>query len=227
MTIATWSIAPELAQYLQAIGPQEPAILQRLRERNEAHRLGKMSLAPEQAQLLVWLATLTQAKQYLELGVFTGYSSTAMALALPDDGRIVACDLNASFTEHAQAVWQEAGVAHKIDLRLQPALFSLQDLLDEGRANSFDLAFIDADKAPTPQYVDLCLQLVKVGGVIAIDNVLLGGRVLQDADEHSPPSVAILQQFNQTMPTDPRFMAITLPIGDGMTLLIKNDFRQD
>ncbi|UOO91861.1 class I SAM-dependent methyltransferase [Vitreoscilla stercoraria] len=222
MTVASWSIAPELAQYLHAIGPSEPNILKRLRERNEGHRLGKMSLAPEQAQLLVWLAKLTGVKRYLELGVFTGYSSTAMALALPEDGRIVACDLNASFTALAQEAWQEAGVSDKIQLRLQPALFSLEELLDEGMAGTFDMAFIDADKAPTPEYVDLCLQLVRDGGIIAIDNVLLGGRVLQDADEHSPPSVAILQQFNRNMPQDPRYMAITLPVGDGMTLLIKH-----
>ena len=222
MTVATWTIAPQLAQYLHAIGPKEPEVLQKLRQRNEGHRLGKMSLAPEQAQLLVWLAKLIGAKRYLELGVFTGYSSTAMALALPEDGQIVACDLNASFTELAQQTWQEAGIDHKIELRLQPALFSLEELLDEGMANSFDMAFIDADKAPTPEYVELCLQLVRDGGIIAIDNVLLGGRVLQDADEHSPPSVAILQRFNQSLPDDERFTAITIPVGDGMTLLIKH-----
>ena len=221
MTVQTWSIAPELAQYLYAIGPKEPEVLQRLRERNTGHRLGKMSLAPEQAQLLVWLAKLTQTKKYLELGVFTGYSSTAMALALPDDAQIIACDLNASFTDLAKETWQEAGIANKIELRLQPALFSLQELLDEGHAGSFDMAFIDADKAPTPQYVDLCLELVRGGGIIAIDNVLLGGRVLQAAQADSPPSVAILQQFNQAMPNDPRYVAITLPVGDGMTLLVK------
>lgn len=222
MTVETWSIAPELAQYLHAIGPSEPDVLQALRQRNEGHRLGKMSLAPEQAQLLTWLAKLIGAKNYLELGVFTGYSSTAMALALPDDGKVVACDLNASFTALAQEAWLEAGVQDKIELRLQPALFSLQELLDEGWHNRFDMAFIDADKAPTPQYVDLCLDLVRVGGIIAIDNVLLGGRVLQDANSKSPPSVAILQQFNLAMPKDPRYTAITLPVGDGMTLLIKH-----
>lgn len=225
MTVQTWSIAPELAQYLHAIGPAEPEVLRRLRERNTGHRLGKMSLAPEQAQLLIWLAKLIGAKRYLELGVFTGYSSTAMALALPDDGEIVACDLNASFTALAQEVWAEAGIAHKIELRLQPALFSLQELLEEGQAESFDMAFIDADKAPTPEYVDECLKLVRVGGIVAIDNVLLGGRVLQEVDEHSPPSVSILQRFNQSMPHDPRYLSITLPVGDGMTLLIKQ--RQD
>ena len=216
MTVETWTIAPELAQYLHAIGPKEPEVLQRLRERNTGHRLGKMSLAPEQAQLLVWLAKLTQTKKYLELGVFTGYSSTAMALALPEDAQIIACDLNASFTDLAIETWQEAGVANKIEL-----LFSLQELLDEGHASSFDMAFIDADKAPTPQYVDLCLELVRVGGIVAIDNVLLGGRVLQAAQADSPPSVSILQQFNQAMPSDPRYVAITLPVGDGMTLLVK------
>ena len=104
---------------------------------------------------------------------------------------------------------------------MQPEVFSLQELLDEGHAGSFDMAFIDADKAPTPQYVDLCLEFVRVGGIVAIDNVLLGGRVLQAAQADSPPSVSILQQFNQAMPSDPRYVAITLPVGDGMTLLVK------
>nr|HRM21326.1 O-methyltransferase [Neisseria sp.] len=197
MTLHTRNIDPALTDYLRNISEPEHPALAALRARSAGHRLGKMSLAPEQAQLLVWLATLTQTKKYLELGVFTGYSSTAMALALPADAQIVACDLNASFTDLAQQAWQEAGVAHKIELRLQPALFSLQELLDEGHAGSFDMVFIDADKAPTPDYVDLCLELVRGGGIIAIDNVLLGGRVLQAAQADSPPSVAILQQFNQ------------------------------
>ena len=160
-------------------------------------------------------------QKILGIGRFHRLQQHSHGLALPADAQIVACDLNASFTDLAQQAWQEAGVAHKIELRLQPALFSLQELLDEGHAGSFDMVFIDADKAPTPDYVDLCLELVRGGGIIAIDNVLLGGRVLQAAQADSPPSVAILQQFNQAMPNDPRYVAITLPVGDGMTLLVK------
>ena len=208
---------PELLDYLRRIGEAEPPVLQRLRERTAGHRMGKMAVAPEQAAVLSWLVRLTEAEKYLEIGVFTGYSSTAVALALPDHGRITACDINASFTEHAQQAWREAGVAHKISLHLQPALLTLEN----GEAGSYDIAFIDADKPPTPQYYERCLQLVRKGGIIAIDNLLLGGRILSENDADAPPSLAVLQAFNASLPGDPRVNAITLPVGDGLTLLIK------
>ena len=210
---------PELLDYLHRIGEAEPPVLQRLRERTAGHRMGKMAVAPEQAAVLSWLIRLTGAEKYLEIGVFTGYSSTAVALALPDHGRITACDINASFTEHAQQAWREAGVAHKSCL--QPALFTLDELLENGEAGSYDIAFIDADKPPTPQYYERCLQLVRKGGIIAIDNLLLGGRILSENDADAPPSLAVLQAFNASLPGDPRVNAITLPVGDGLTLLIK------
>lgn len=212
---------PELLDYLRRIGEAEPPVLQCLRERTAGHRMGKMAVAPEQAAVLSWLVRLTGAEKYLEIGVFTGYSSTAVALALPDHGRITACDINASFTEHAQQAWREAGVAHKISLHLQPALFTLDELLENGETESYDIAFIDADKPPTPQYYERCLQLVRKGGIIAIDNLLLGGRILSENDADAPPSLAVLQAFNASLPGDPRVNAITLPVGDGLTLLIK------
>lgn len=212
---------PELLDYLRRIGEAEPPVLQRLRERTAGHRMGKMAVAPEQAAVLSWLVRLTGAEKYLEIGVFTGYSSTAVALALPDHGRITACDINASFTEHAQQAWREAGVAHKISLHLQPALFTLDELLENGEAESYDIAFIDADKPPTPQYFERCLQLVRSGGVIAIDNVLLNGRVMGEAERDAPPSLNILQSFNRNLPDDSRIVPITLPVGDGLTLLLK------
>ena len=207
---------PELLDYLRRIGEAEPPVLQRLRERTAGHRMGKMAVAPEQAAVLSWLVRLTGAEKYLEIGIFTAYSSTAVALALPDHGRI-----NASFTEHAQQAWREAGVAHKISLHLQPALFTLDELLENGEAENYDIAFIDADKPPTPQYYERCLQLVRKGGIIAIDNLLLGGRILSENDADAPPSLAVLQAFNASLPGDPRVNAITLPVGDGLTLLIK------
>ena len=212
--------SPELLDYLRRISEAEPPVLQRLREHTAGHRMGKMAVAPEQATVLSWLVRLTGAEKYLEIGVFTGYSSTAVALALPDHGRITACDINASFTEHAQQAWREAGVAHKISLHLQPALFTLDELLENGEAESYDIAFIDADKPPTPQYYERCLQLVRKGGIIAIDNLLLGGRILSENDADAPPSLAVLQAFNASLPDDPRVNAITLPVGDGLTLLI-------
>lgn len=215
------NIAPELASYLNSIGEAEHPVLAALRERTAAHRLGKMAVAPEQAALLCWLAQLIRAEHYLEVGVFTGYSSTAVALALPPHGTVTACDISVTFTDLAREAWQAACVAHKISLHLQPALLTLDDLIAEGRSGTFDLALIDADKPPTPQYYERCLQLVRSGGIIAIDNVLLGGRVMQPADDAAPPALAVLQAFNRSLPRDGRIVPITLPVGDGLTLLLK------
>lgn len=221
MTAHTHHIAPELQHYLNAIGEAEHPVLAALRERTACHRLGKMAIAREQAALLTWLARLLKVENYLEVGVFTGYSSTAMALTLPENGRITACDINVTFTDIARETWQAAGVAHKIDLHLQPALLTLDDLIAQGKSGSYDLALIDADKAPTPQYFERCLQLVRHGGVVAIDNVLLNGRVIHQTDGNAPPSLPVLQQFNRKLPHDKRIVPITLPIGDGLTLLLK------
>ncbi|MDO5640310.1 MAG: class I SAM-dependent methyltransferase [Neisseria sp.] len=221
MTTTIRNIDPELTAYLRSIGePEHPALIA-LRRRTEGHRLGKMAIAPEQAALLAWLARLMRAERYLEVGVFTGYSSTAVALALPPHGRVTACDINVSFTDIARESWQAAGVADKITLHLQPALLTLDEMIDNGGAGSYDIAFIDADKPPTPQYYERCLTLVRSGGLIAIDNILLGGRVMQPADSSSPPSLSILQDFNAALPQDERIVPITLPVGDGLTLLLK------
>ena len=212
---------PELLDYLRRIGEAEPPVLQRLRERTAGHRMGKMAVAPEQAAVLSWLVRLTEAEKYLEIGVFTGYSSTAVALALPEDAQLDCCDINVSFTEHARRYWQAAGIEHKIRLHLQPALITLEQLLAAGAGESYDLAFIDADKEPTPQYYERCLQLVRRGGIIAIDNILLGGRVARPLQSDSPPAVAVLQQFNADLAQDARVLPLTLPLGDGLTLLQK------
>ncbi|MDO5058649.1 MAG: class I SAM-dependent methyltransferase [Neisseria sp.] len=221
MSIQATAVTPDLISYLRTISEPEHPALAAVRARTAAHRMGKMAIAPEQAALLTWLARLMGAENYLEIGVFTGYSSTAMALALPEHGRITACDINVSFTEQARLAWQEAGVAHKITLHLQPALFTLDELIDEGKSGFYDLAFIDADKPPTPEYYERCLKLVRSGGIIAIDNVLLGGRVMQENSENAPPSLAVLQRFNASLPNDSRIIPITLPVGDGLTLLLK------
>lgn len=221
MSTTATAVTPELIAYLRRIGEAEHPALADIRTQTAGHRMGKMAIAPEQAALLTWLARLIGAKNYLEIGVFTGYSSTAMALALPGDGRITACDINASFTEHARRAWQAAGVEHKITLHLQPALFTLDELIAEGKSGSFDMAFIDADKPPTPQYYERCLQLVRPGGIIAIDNILLGGRVLEQAPDNAPPAWPILQAFNAALPHDERIIPITLALGDGLTLLQK------
>lgn len=221
MAIHIRNIDPKLDAYLNLIGEAEHPALTALRERMATHRLGKMAIAPAQAALLTWLAKLIRAERYLEVGVFTGYSSTAMALALPPHGTVTACDINVTFTDIARETWQAAEVAHKITLHLQPALLTLDDLIEAGEAGTYDMALIDADKPTTPEYYERCLQLVRSGGVIAIDNVLLGGRVLNPVDENSPPALGILQAFNESLPQDKRIIPITLPVGDGLTLLLK------
>lgn len=215
------NIPPQLADYLNSIGEPEHPVLHALRNRTANHRLGKMAVAPAQAAMLTWLARLIRAERYLEVGVFTGYSSTAMALALPPHGTVTACDINVTFTDIARETWQAAGVADKITLHLQPALLTLDDLIHNGQAETYDIALIDADKPPTPQYYERCLQLVRSGGIIAIDNILLGGRVMQPPGSDSPPAHAVLQTFNRSLPNDDRIIPITLPLGDGLTLLLK------
>ena len=221
MTVDTQNTPPGLQAYLNRIGEPEHPVLQALRGRTQNHRLGKMALAREQAALLTWLARLIRAERYLEVGVFTGYSSTAMALALPKRARITACDISVTFTDIARETWRQAGVEHKIELHLQSALLTLDGLIAQGLENTYDMALIDADKPPTPQYYERCLQLVRSGGIIAIDNVLLGGRVMEEAGRDRPPSIAVLQDFNRRLPLDGRIVPITLPVGDGLTLLLK------
>lgn len=221
MTVQAPIFTPELLQYLRNINEPEHPILTQIRQETEHHRLGKMAIATEQAAFLTWLARLLGVRKYLEIGTFTGYSSTAMALALPDSARLTCCDINVTFTDMAQMNWQRAQVAHKITLHLQPALITIQELLANGEAESYDMALIDADKPPTPHYFESCLKLVRSGGIIAIDNILLNGRITQPIHDHSPPSHAILQQFNANLPHDSRIIPFTLPLGDGLTLLIK------
>lgn len=221
MSIRPTEFTPKLLAYLRGIGETEHPVLADIRRETAAHRLGKMAIAPEQAAVLTWLARLIRAENYLEIGVFTGYSSTAMALALPEHGRLTCCDINISFTDIARKNWQKADIAHKIELHLQPALITLDGLLAEGRHNRYDIALIDADKPPTPHYYERCLQLVRPGGIIAIDNLLLNGRILRPAQADSPPSHSILSAFNTALPHDSRIVPLTLPVGDGLTLLLK------
>lgn len=221
MSIKRTEFTSELLTYLSQISEPEHPVLQQIRTETAQHRMGKMAIAPEQAAFLTWLARLINVKNYLEIGTFTGYSSTAMALALPDDARLVCCDINVTFTNEARRYWALANVSHKIQLHLQPALITLQELSQQGYNQSFDMIFIDADKPPTPHYFEAALKLVRSGGLIAIDNILLGGRILQDPSEQSPPSLSILKNFNQSLPHDVRIIPLTLPLGDGLTLLMK------
>lgn len=178
-----------------------------------------MQVSPEQGQFMGLLIELIGARRAIEVGTFTGYSALAIALALPDDGQFIACDINDDYTRIGQPFWEQAGVAGKIDLRLAPALDTLDGLLADGEATRFDFAFIDADKGNYDAYYERCLELVRKGGLIAIDNVLWDGKVanpdIQDAD------TSAIRALNKKLKGDPRVSISMLTIGDGLTLACK------
>ncbi|GBF94855.1 caffeoyl- O-methyltransferase [Raphidocelis subcapitata] len=198
---------------------REPPILRRLREETAGMHGAQMQISPEQGQFMGLLTELLGVRRALEVGVFTGYSSLAVAMALPPDGRLVALDKDAKSMEVARRYWREAGVGHKVDSRLAPADESLAALLAEHGPGSFDFAFIDADKRAYPRYFEACLQLVRPGGLIAVDNVLFYGKV---ADEQVQDKATVaLREFNSSVLSDPRVSLSIVPVGDGMALCRK------
>jgi predicted O-methyltransferase YrrM len=213
-------LSDPLYQYLLANSVREPEILAQLRAETAKHPLVNMQISPEQGQLMGLLVQLIGAKKCLEVGVFTGYSSLAVALNLPDDGRIIACDVSDEFTSIARRYWQAAGVSNKIDLHVAPALETLDRLLADGEAGTFDFAFIDADKNNYGAYYDRCFQLVRQGGLILVDNVLWYGRVADPAMDNDKRTQAI-KQINQQIYHDDRVQISLIPIGDGLTIARK------
>jgi predicted O-methyltransferase YrrM len=219
MSTKTTTLTESLHHYLLSVSLREPPILARLREETAQHPLANMQIAPEQGQFMALLVRLMGVKKCLELGVFTGYSALSVALALPPDGKLIACDINEEWTSMARRYWQEAGVAHKIALRIAPALETLDKLLANGEAGSFDFAFIDADKENYTSYYERSLALVRHGGLIVIDNVLWSGRVA-DLNEQDMDTVAI-RRFNTKLHFDERIALSMLPLADGLTLAYK------
>ncbi|MBD2195466.1 MULTISPECIES: class I SAM-dependent methyltransferase [Calothrix] len=215
----TLHLSNELYEYLLSISLREPELLFKLREETARHPRANMQVAPEQGQFLGFLVKLIGAKKTLELGVFTGYSSLSVALSLPADGKIIACDVSEEFTDIARRYWQAAGVADKIDLRLAPATETLDKLLSAGEAGSFDFAFIDADKENYYAYYERVLQLIRPGGLIAVDNVLWSGRAA-NADVQDSATNAI-REFNHKLHQDERIDLSLISIADGLTLAIK------
>jgi predicted O-methyltransferase YrrM len=213
-------LSDPLYQYLLANSVREPEILIKLRAETAQHPLVNMQISPEQGQLMGLLVQLIGAKKCLEVGVFTGYSSLVVALNLPDDGRIVACDVSEEFTSIARRYWQEAGVANKISLYVAPALETLDQLITNGESGTFDFAFIDADKNNYGVYYDRCFQLVRQGGLILVDNVLWYGRVADPAMDSDKRTQAI-KQINQQIYHDDRVQISLIPIGDGLTIARK------
>lgn len=214
------ALSPALYDYLLTHSLREDAVSAALRETTQALPQRGMLSSPEQVQLLTVLAKLIGAKRLLEVGTFTGYTALRLALALPGDARITCCDISEEWTSIGEEHWRRAGVAEKIVLRLGPALASLEDLLSQAGEGSFDFAYIDADKTNYNKYYESCLRLLRSGGLLAIDNVLWGGSVIDpranDADTRA------IRGFNAAVHEDRRVLPIMVPVGDGLTLAYKH-----
>ena len=218
MSRRTLNLDDTLYDYVIAQSLREHPAQTALRDATSRHPHAGMQISPEQGQFMAMLVKLIGAKRAIEVGVFTGYSALTVALALPDDGRLLACDISDEYTRIGRPFWQQAGVAHKIDLQLAPALATLDAQLAAGAAGQYDFVFIDADKTGYDAYVERCLTLLRAGGLIAIDNVLWDGavaRVSKDAD------TSALQALNEKLHRDERIDVSLLPIGDGLTLARK------
>lgn len=218
MSTRTLNLDDALYRYLLDHSLREHPVLAELRDLNRSHPRASMQIAPEQGQFMALLVRLIGARRTIEIGVFTGYSALATALALPPDGCLIGCDISREFTDIARGFWEKAGVAHKIDLRIAPALETLDELIAQGESGEFDFAFIDADKTGYDAYYERCLALVRAGGLIAVDNVLWDGAVARPAQD---ADTAALQEFNRKLHADERIDLSLLPIADGLTLARK------
>ncbi len=212
-------LTDSLYEYMNDVSLREPPLLLALREETAELTQRSMQISPEQGQFMALLVRLTGARRCLEVGVFTGYSSLATALALPDDGRVIACDVSEEWTAVARRYWKRAGVDHKIDLRLAPATETLDALVAEGQGGTFDFAFIDADKTNYLAYYERTLALLRTGGLALVDNTLWSGRVA-DPEVADADTVA-LRHFNEVLHRDERVDLSLLPMGDGLTVVRK------
>jgi caffeoyl-CoA O-methyltransferase len=219
VTLRTNHLPGPLYDYLLDVSLREHESMRRLREATAGHEKANMQIAPEQAQFMALLVELIGARNTLEIGTFTGYSALAVALALPEDGRLIACDISAEWTAVGRPFWEEAGVAHKIDLRLAPALETLDALLAEGRAGDFDFAFIDADKEGYEAYFERTLALLRPGGLAVVDNTLWEGKVIDP--NHTDVDTEAIRAINAKLVGDERVTMSLLPLGDGITLARK------
>ncbi len=210
----------KLEAYIRDVSVREPEILTRLRAETANLEAAAMQISPEQGQFMALLVETLGARRCLEVGVFTGYSALVVALALPQDGRLIACDVSEEYTSIARRYWAEAGMAHKIDLRLAPAVETLDRLLEGGQAGTFDFAFIDADKPNYDHYYERALKLLRPGGIVAIDNVLWGGSVIKREKDKDANTLAI-RALNSKIKNDNRVTISLLTIGDGLTVARK------
>jgi O-methyltransferase len=219
MSRETLTLTPDLHRYLLDHSLREPPVLAQLRAVTAAMPEANMQIAPEQGQLLSLIARTIGARRCIEVGTFTGYSSLAVALALPGDGQLITCDVSAEWTEVARRFWRAAGVESRIDLRLQPALRTLDELLQNGAASSFDFALLDADKGNYVNYYERLIDLVRAGGVICVDNTLWSGAVARP--EINDRDTQAIRAFNDRAHRDERVDLSLIPIGDGLTLIRK------
>jgi len=211
------SLTPQLYDYMLDKSLREDPVLTALREATSSMELANMQVAPEQAQFMQFLLRLIKAKNVLELGTFTGYSALAMALALPDDGQLITCDVSAEWTSKAHPFWQQAGQSDKIKLLLGPAVETLYGLINDGWTKKFDFIFIDADKTNYLKYYELALQLINPNGLIAIDNMLWGGNVINPDD--TTAQTRDIRKLNELIKNDTRVFGSLLPIADGLFLI--------
>jgi predicted O-methyltransferase YrrM len=216
MSNKTLGLSADLHAYLLEVGVREPDVLRRLREETAGLPQHDMQIAPEQGAFMALLVELTGARRCLEVGTFTGYSATAVALALPEDGRLVCCDVSTEWTDMARRFWAEAGLADKIDLRIGPGVQTLDALLAAGEQSTYDFAFVDADKTGYGEYYDRIFDLLRPGGLVAFDNVFQGGDVLDE--DTSSADVLAVRALNARLATDERVSLSMLPIADGLTL---------
>lgn len=215
----TITFTSELYQYLLEHNLDEHPVQSQLREHTATLASASLQIAAEQAAFMRLLVKLLGARKTLEIGVFTGYSALTVALELPEDGRIIACDINEEWASVAEEFWRRAGVDGKIDLRIAPAIETLDQLIRDGENGTFDFAFIDADKASYPDYYERCLTLLRPGGLVAIDNTLWAGKLVDPA--LNDPDTQAIRRINREVHRDPRVVSALVNIGDGMLLALK------
>ena len=219
MSDTTINLTPPIYQYLLNHSLSEHEVLKQLRAKTATVHGAQMQISPEQGQFMALLINMLHAKKTIDIGTFTGYSALVVALALPADGKVISCDTDPSNTAIAKEFWQQAGVSNKVELRLAPAIDTLKNLMTAGESNTFDFIFIDADKDNYANYYELSLQLLRTGGIIAVDNVLWSGKVADDSD--TTKATIAIRKLNELIHHDKRVMMSMLPIGDGLTLALK------
>ena len=219
MSSTTIGLSNELRKYMLNVSFRDDEILRQLREETLTLKEAQMQISPEQGAFLSILTKILNAKKTLDIGVFTGYSSLVVARELPDDGLVVACDTSIEWTSIAKKYWKLAGIDNKVDLHLAPAKETLEKLIEDGQASTYDFSFIDADKINYQSYFENSLILVKPGGIIAVDNVLWSGQVIDQTDFE--PATRAIRSFNEKLYQDNRVSISMVPIGDGLTLAYK------